>query len=916
MTPTAPFMEPRMADTAYDTFASDDLVLRFGLNLDLVRGVLDVAEEWGARMGAHKDARASLRLVLEELLVNLCMHGGALPAASEEGGAALRLSALFSRPDGTALPGQEAKGTLSRIRITLEDQGPPFNPLVYRERSRRRDQPAESMQNAQVGGRGLILVSLLAADIEYRRVAGYNQLTLTIMVHPPGTETPAHSPFSDAPLDGFRAVRAERGLLTALRFLWRSSLAVRQTVVFFILSAAVLWSGFFITHTGVRALRAGNVADITAHSQRVQDATSVTFLRQVAGKFKALTDDLEQRADLADLMENDVFFFDEVADSLLARSILGEYPVLGLLKGEKDDVSALFIRQDGEHASGSYERSDVNELARDVNAGDEAVWISPFYEVHDYPVPGERINQHAGMLLIRKLPPVNDREYWLGVAMGMPWIADTLVDLAGFSHAIPAFLTADGRYIIYPPGRGVEEGPQSLAEEGAEGKAAEFSALAAAVAAGESGTMALETLFSDEFPPWPVPWEGPTTLVYSPMSMPEWRFLLLVSSEEIGAVQPPVSIPMLLLAAFGPFFMALLAWVVNSGTVTPLRKLASSLERMGEGDLDTPIIAPETPDAPGMPGGAGGAGDTGEVNAMLRAFEMVRITLKGAFAATAERTRAEQRVSNELSLARGIQLSMLPASLPTLPGIDVAASMDMAGEVCGDLYDCFTLPGDDDNMYCLIGDVCGKGIPASIIMSRVMVLARSSLLQGLGPAAVLEALNASLLRHNNSMMFVTLTVLFLNRKTGVLTYASAGHPPPIAGKFAGDNATTAQGILPWTRELVLGVKEGISYTDHSFTLAPDQAVLLYTDGADEAMGPVNAADGQIGSTEGRSIFGEESLEAAFNAACAPAGEDAAAPRSEAVLAMVRAAIADHMAGAEPVDDVSLLVMRWTGPVTE
>lgn len=906
MTPVISLMEQHAMPAAPDDFENDDLVLRFGLSLDRVQGVLDVAEEWSARMGAHKDARASLRLVLEELLVNLCMHGGTLPSASEEGGAALRLSAVFTYPEA---PGSEEKSALSRIRIVLEDQGPPFNPLVYREQARKREQ-SESIRDMPVGGRGLILVSLLAADIEYRRVAGYNQLTLTLMVHEQKPETAGDSPFADAPLSGFRAVRAENGLRAALRFLWRSSLAVRQTVFFFLLAAAILWSGFFITHVGVHALRAGNVADVTAHSQRIQDVTSVIFLRQIAGKFKALTDNLEHRDDFATLLTNDQMLFDEVADSLLARSILGENPILGLLKGEEGDATTLFIRQSGDHSTGSYERSIVNELARDVEPGAPAVWISPLHEVHEYPVPREAIGNHAGMLLIRKLPPRDGREFWLAVAMGMPWIADTLVDLAGFTHAIPAFLTADGRYIIYPPGRDVHSGPQSLAEEAPEGKSAEFSALAEAIAAGETGTIPLDTLFSAASPPWPVPWEGPTTLVYSPMSVPGWRFLLLVSSEEIGDVPPPVSIPMLLLAVFGPFLMALLAWVVNSGTVTPLRTLASSLERMGEGDLDTPIVAPDVPEK------------KGEVGAMLRAFEQVRITLKGAFAATAERTRGEQRVQNELSLARSIQLSMLPASLPALAGIDVAAAMDMAGEVCGDLYDCFTLPGDDDNIYCLIGDVCGKGIPASIIMSRVMVLARSSLLQGLGPAAVLEELNASLLRYNNSMMFVTLTVLSLNRKTGMLTYASAGHPPPIAGEFAGKNATTARGILPWTRELVLGVKEGISYTDHCVALAPGQAVLLYTDGADEAMGPVNAPEAAPpgspppGSTEGRSIFGEESLEAAFNAACIPTGNNEAAPHAEAILATVRAAVARHMAGAEPMDDISLLLLRWTGPAPD
>ena len=183
----------------------------------------------------------------------------------------------------------------------------------------------------------------------------------------------------------------------------------------------------------------------------------------------------------------------------------------------------------------------------------------------------------------------------------------------------------------------------------------------------------------------------------------------------------------------------------------PLRSLASSLERLAGGDLDTPFPEP---------------GRRDEIGMMLVAFERTRITLRTSLRNFVRSTAAQQRLANELAVARAIQESMLPEIFPALPDVDVCAHIDMAREVCGDLYDCFVSDAAPQRLCCVMGNVCGKGIPAALIMNRIMSLARAALLRGLSPARTLEWVNAALLRHNASPMFVTMLVGVLDGTTG------------------------------------------------------------------------------------------------------------------------------------------------------
>jgi len=251
------------------------------------------------------------------------------------------------------------------------------------------------------------------------------------------------------------------------------------------------------------------------------------------------------------------------------------------------------------------------------------------------------------------------------------------------------------------------------------------------------------------------------------------------------------------------------------------------------------------------------------------------------------RTAAQkERMEGELTVARDIQRGIVPSIFPPFPEreeFDLHASLESAREVGGDLYDFFLL--DDDHLCLTIGDVSGKGVPASLFMAVTITLLRAVGHRVDAPDEALARLNTALCRDNDSAMFVTLFFGTVDLRSGELVYACGGHMPPYVVRADGRVEE-----LPQPHGVGLGVSERARYATLTATLEPGDAVLVYTDGVTEAM-----------SYEG-AMFGPARLEEvlARGRGRLDAGE---------LLQDVRDAVWDFAAGAEQYDDLTLLAFR-------
>ncbi len=192
-------------------------------------------------------------------------------------------------------------------------------------------------------------------------------------------------------------------------------------------------------------------------------------------------------------------------------------------------------------------------------------------------------------------------------------------------------------------------------------------------------------------------------------------------------------------------------------------------------------------------------------------------------------TTNNQRIESELNIAREIQMGMLPKIFPPFPerlDVDLGAVLHPAREVGGDLYDFFI---EDNRLYFAIGDVSGKGVPASLVMTITSSIFRSIAPSTQDTRHIIAAINKAVCEGNSSNMFVTMIVGILDLSTGNMDICNAGHNPFITVTPDGD---TNYAIL--NQNLPIGIINDFEYENNKFTLRPNSKIILYTDGITEA----------------------------------------------------------------------------------
>ena len=248
-------------------------------------------------------------------------------------------------------------------------------------------------------------------------------------------------------------------------------------------------------------------------------------------------------------------------------------------------------------------------------------------------------------------------------------------------------------------------------------------------------------------------------------------------------------------------------------------------------------------------------------------------------------TAAKERIESELSIARDIQMGMIPKIFPPFPerhDVDLHAVLKPAKEVGGDLYDFFI---EGNRLYFAIGDVSGKGVPASLFMAITRSLFRTLSSQMTSPAGIMVKMNNSVSENNESAMFVTLIIGILDLSTGVLKYCNAGHNPPVL--IYPDGRVEFMKIKT---NLFVGLMDKYEYVEEEITLEKGTKIFLYTDGVTEA------------ENEKQELYSDQQL---LDTLAGNASSDV----RETVNAVLDSVVS-HVKGADPSDDLTMLVIHY------
>ncbi len=253
-----------------------------------------------------------------------------------------------------------------------------------------------------------------------------------------------------------------------------------------------------------------------------------------------------------------------------------------------------------------------------------------------------------------------------------------------------------------------------------------------------------------------------------------------------------------------------------------------------------------------------------------------------------ETTTAKERIESDLRIARNIQMGMVPHTFPERDDVDLYASMTPAKEVGGDLYGYLLVPakeeGQGDKLYFALGDVSGKGVPASLFMAQATRLFLTLAKQEMLPADICTHMNDALSGEDNeTCMFVTMFVGLVDLQTGHLNFCNAGHNPPVLLR---DGQTEFIEMIP---NAPIGLFPGMEYEGEEIENITNCPLFIYTDGLNEAE---NRQQEQFTDERLLEILQTTPFES-----------------SQQTIELLREQVEAHRDGAEPNDDLTMLCVR-------
>ena len=456
--------------------------------------------------------------------------------------------------------------------------------------------------------------------------------------------------------------------------------------------------------------------------------------------------------------------------------------------------------------------------------------------------------------------PLTTSEGFIGsisLDISLKWLSDNLSPVKPYPHSYSILISRGGTYLVHPAPEKLFY--QTIFTEGLIDPNPAQDELGKSMLDLEAGYRRMEI-------------DGIRSYVFfTPLKATGWSMAIVCPESDIFGRFNRLRWFITMIDLLGLLLLFLSCFQVIRKAMRPLSDLARQAEDIASGHFDTVLPENTQPD---------------ELGTLSRSFADMQSSLVTYMDELTRTTANKVRIEGELQIARNIQMGMLPQVFPPFPerkDIDLYASMVPAREVGGDLYDYFIQSG---RLYFCIGDVSGKGVPASLFMTVVQNLFRAAGQQGLLPAEIAHRINETLADRNEQLMFVTMFIGAINLETGRLDFCNCGHNPPAVlprgGKpaFLSCKANTCIGILPEA------VFEGESVEGFK-----DTPLFLYTDGLSEAENPEH------------DLFGTDRLLAVLGEPYSDA---------ETVVKRMQAAISDHVAGADASDDLTMLCLEIKG----
>ena len=456
--------------------------------------------------------------------------------------------------------------------------------------------------------------------------------------------------------------------------------------------------------------------------------------------------------------------------------------------------------------------------------------------------------------------PLTTSEGFIGsisLDISLKWLSDNLSPVKPYPHSYSILISRGGTYLVHPDPEKLFY--QTIFTEGLIDPDPAQDELGKSMLDLEAGYRRMEI-------------DGIRSYVFfTPLKATGWSMAIVCPESDIFGRFNRLRWFITMIDLLGLLLLFLSCFQVIRKAMRPLSDLARQAEDIASGHFDTVLPENQQPD---------------ELGTLSRSFADMQSSLVTYMDELTRTTANKVRIEGELQIARNIQMGMLPQVFPPFPDrkdIDLYASMVPAREVGGDLYDYFIQGG---RLYFCIGDVSGKGVPASLFMTVVQNLFRAAGQQGLLPAEIAHRINGTLADRNEQLMFVTMFIGAIDLETGRLDFCNCGHNPPVVLPKGGHPF-----FLSCKANMSIGILPEAKFEGESVESFMDTPLFLYTDGLNEAENPEHV------------LFGTDRLLAVLGEPYTDA---------ETVVKRMQAAISDHVAGADASDDLTMLCLEIKG----
>ena len=480
---------------------------------------------------------------------------------------------------------------------------------------------------------------------------------------------------------------------------------------------------------------------------------------------------------------------------------------------------------------------------------DKMCWTEPYMDLD--------VATNTKEMLTSYCNPIVDKEgKFLGVVnigLSLSWLSNTISAVKPYPNSYSIMVGHGGTYFVHPDTTKLLN--ETLFTETLEREDTAKTALGHAMQRGEEGMRQLNVDGVDSY------------VFYKPLGQTGWSMAIVCPESDIFGGFDRLRRTVMTIVTVGLLLMLFFFIRIITSELRPLRRLAQEAETIASGQFDTKL-----PDFK----------RTDEIGQLSHSFGNMQNSLVSYIEELKATTAQKASIESELNVASSIQMSMLPSVFPNREGLDMYASMTPAKEVGGDLYGYLLI---DDSLYFCLGDVSGKGVPASLFMAQVTRLFRTLANQQMPPAEICTRMNDALSGDENpTNMFVTMFIGLVDLKTGHLSFCNAGHNPPIigGGESHGD-------FLKMLTNFPIGVLPDLEFQGEEISSIKGRPLFIYTDGLNEAE---NMENDQFGDDHLLDILRNTHFDSARQ-----------------VIETLAAEVEHHRGGADPNDDLTMMCLR-------